>query len=182
MRALIARYPDFYAASPQFVDIQQALEPELLALWDARDSVLEQLCADTATWGLQYWERALGLAVETGKDMDFRRSRIRSKLRGAGVTTVAMIRNVAESFSNGQVSVIERPAQYRLDIKFVGTVGVPPNMDDLTEALRDIMPAHLAWDYIIMYNRHQTLAGLTHARLAAYTHDQLRNEVISDGD
>ncbi len=154
----------------------------MLALWERRDSVMDQLSVETATWGLKYWEQTLGIPVEEAKEAEFRRGRIRAKLRGAGVTTVAMIQNVAESFSNGEVAVTEFSDLFRLEIKFVGTVGIPPNMDDLTEALREIMPAHLQWDYVILYNTHGTLAASTHAQLAAYTHDQLRNEVLTNGN
>lgn len=72
--------------------------------------LMDQLCVNTATWGLQYWEKTLGIPVEQGKDLEYRRSRIRSKLRGSGVTTVALIESVAESFSNGDVAVTEYPA------------------------------------------------------------------------
>ena len=97
MRKLIARYQDFYAGSPEFVDLQEALEPEALALWEARDGLLDQLVVETATWGLKYWEQTLGIPVDEAKELDYRRSRIKSRLRGAGVTTVALIQNVAES-------------------------------------------------------------------------------------
>lgn len=172
MRALIARYPDFYAGSPEFVDMQNALEPEALALWTARDSLMDQLCVNTATWGLQYWEQTLGITVEQGKDLEYRRSRIRSKLRGSGVTTVALIESVAESFSNGDVAVTEDPQAYRLEIKFVGTIGIPPNLEDLTASLREILPAHLAWDYVMVYN--------TWDVTAQHTWDELRQRSWDD--
>lgn len=174
MRHLIARYPAFFAGSAEFRDIQAALEPEVLALWTARDSVLDQLCVETATWGLKYWEQTLGIAVEETKDIAFRRSRIRAKLRGAGVTTVAMIQNVAESFSNGDVSVTEYPSLFKLEIKFVGTLGIPPNMDDLTNALLEIMPAHLEWDYVYIFNTWAAASALTWGRAASLTWQQLR--------
>ena len=69
MRALISRYPDFYAGSAEFVDLQTALEPEVLELWTARDGLLDQLAVETATWGLQYWEKTLGLSVEQSKEI-----------------------------------------------------------------------------------------------------------------
>lgn len=172
MRALIARYPDFYAGSPEFVDMQDALEPEALALWTARDGLMDQLCVNTATWGLQYWEQTLGITVEQGKDLEYRRSRIRSKLRGSGVTTVALIESVAESFSNGDVAVTEYPQSYRLEIKFVGTIGIPPNLEDLTASLREILPAHLAWDYVMVYN--------TWDVTAQHTWDELRQRSWDD--
>lgn len=169
VRKLIVRYPDFYAGSAEFVDLQEALEPEVLALWEYRDSVLDQLSVDTATWGLRYWEQTLGIPVEAAKDLSFRRSRIKSKLRGAGITTVAMIQNVAESFSNGEVEIAEFANQFRIEIKFVGTIGIPPNMADLTEALREIIPAHLRWDYIIVYNTWGAVGSHIWAKLLART-------------
>ena len=172
MRVLIARYPDFYAGSPEFVDMQNALEPEALALWTARDGLMDQLCVNTATWGLQYWEQTLGITVEQGKDLEYRRSRIRSKLRGSGVTTVALIESVAESFSNGDVAVTEFPQACRLEIKFVGTIGIPPNLEDLTASLREILPAHLAWDYVMVYN--------TWDMTAQHTWDELRQRSWDD--
>ena len=176
MRALIARYPDFYAGSPEFVDLQDALEPEALALWAAQGGLMDQLCVNTATWRLQYWEKTLGIPVEQGKDLEYRRSRIRSKLRGSGVTTVALIESVAESFSNGDVAVTEYPAQYRLEIKFVGTIGIPPNMDDLTASLREIVPAHLQWDYVLIYNTWNMTKLHTWNELKARTWAQVKGE------
>lgn len=174
MRKLIARYPDFYSGSAEFIDLQEALEPELLALWEAREDFLAQLDVETATWGLQYWEAALGIATEPDKDTDYRRSRVKSKLRGVGATTAAVIQNVAESFSNGETEVAEYPEQNRIAIKFVGTVGTPPNLDDLTAALREILPAHLAWEYIILYELWQALTVKTWGQLAEKTWSEVK--------
>ncbi|WP_455581214.1 putative phage tail protein [Dysosmobacter sp.] len=174
MKKLIERYQDFYAGSAEFTDLQEALEPELLALWERRDSALAQLNVDTASWGLKFWEQTLGIAVEEEKTVDYRRSRIKSKLRGAGVTTAALIRNVAESFSNGAAAVTEYPSQSRLEIKFIGTVGTPPNLGDLTQTLREILPAHLAWEYIILYELWQTLKGKTWGQLATKTWGEVK--------
>jgi len=174
LKPLIARYPDFYAGSPEFKDLQAAVEPEILALWEARDSLLAQLNVETATWGLKYWEQTLGIPVEESKDVSYRRSRIQSKLRGAGVTTVALIKNVAESFANGEVEVTEYPSLFKLEITFVSQMGVPPNINDLTAALKEILPAHLAWDYVYIYRTYSQLSAYTHAALAAYTHTEIR--------
>ena len=169
MTGLIAKYPDFWAGSAEFVDLQTSMEPEIAALRERQADVMLQLDIATATWGLRYWEEALGIAVETGKELEYRRSRVKSKLRGAGVVTVGLIDSVAESYSNGEVEVTEYPAEYRLEIKFVGTVGIPPNMEDLTVALQEIMPAHLQWDYIIVYNTWDMVKPYTWAELASRT-------------
>ena len=169
MTPLIARYPEFYAKSAEFADLQNALEPEVKALWERRDSVLDQLNVNTATWGLQYWERALGLTVDEDADVTYRRSRIHSKRRGVGTVTVAMLRSLAASYSNGEVEVLEYPEQFRIEIKFINTVGTPPNIDDLTAALRAILPAHLEWGYIITYATWNQLKTKTWDELGGLT-------------
>lgn len=161
--------PGIWADSAEVLAIQDAIEPEVVGVWAARDGLMEQLNVATATWGLKAWERALGLDVDISKPVEYRRTRILSKLRGQGTTTVAMIRNVAESFSNGAVDVIEHPAEYRFEIKFVGTLGIPPNMDDLTAAIEEIKPAHLAYDYIIVFRTWAQAKDKTWGELASHT-------------
>ena len=158
--------PSFWDKSAEVIGIQRGIEPALVESWAARDGLLEQLSVSTATWGLEQWERSLGLAVDVAKPVEQRRARVISKLRGQGTTTVAMIKNMAESFSNGAVAVLEYPAEYRFEVKFVGTTGIPPNMEDLTAAIEEIKPAHLAYDYIIIYR--------TWAQVQAYTWDELQ--------
>lgn len=172
------QYPSFWRLSPETVAIWEALGSETDALRaDLRD-LLDQCNVQTATWGLDLWEKQLGLPTEAGKDLSYRRSRIISKLRGTGTVTVAMVQNVAESYVNGEVEVAEYPARYHFDIKFVGIRGIPPNMDDLTAALEEIRPAHLTYAYVYTYNTYGDLAGHTYGQLAAYTHQELREEAL----
>ena len=173
------RVPEYHYASEQSKALIEALEDASAEAKAALEDVIDQFLIDTATWGLQYWEQTLGLSVDESKNAEYRRSRIKSKLRGAGVTTVAMIRNVAESFSNGEVDVLEYPGQFRLEIKFVGTTGTPPNMEDLTAALREIMPAHLRWDYMFVYNTWAAAGVLTWGEAASLTWDELKGSDLN---
>jgi len=178
MSELLDLLPDYYRDSAEVVELQGAFEHWTDALDAARDDLLAQLNVDTATWGLRQWETALGLATDAGKSYPFRRTRVLSKLRGFGTSTPAMIQNVAESFSNGDVAILEYNAESRFEVKFVGTIGIPPNMDDLTAALDEIKPAHLSYTYIYIYRTHAALAAYTHAQLAAWTHGTLREGAL----
>lgn len=147
MRPFLSRYPQFFAGSAEFRDLQRAQEPELLELWAARDSALEQLCVNTADWGLRYWEQTLGIPVDEGKDLDARRDRVRAKLMGADVTTVELVERVAEIHLGVPAKVLEYPNEFWVELS-VGLGGGPPrNLDGLVEALREIMPAHLGWGF-----------------------------------
>ena len=174
--SLLDKFPSFWLGSPEFCDLQQALDPEAAALRAVAEDAMAQLDVNTATWGLKYWEQALGVPVDKEKEPAYRRSRIISKLRGAGVTTTAMVKSVAEAFSNGEVEIISDSAAYTVTIKFVGAIGTPPNMADLTAALRDIMPAHLAWVYEYTYNTWAVTKQHTWAELKSRTWAAVKGE------
>lgn len=170
--------PQFWDEHAEVVAIQDGMEPAVADAWAARNGLLDQLNVSTATWGLERWERSLGLPTDVSQPVEFRRTRVLSKLRGQGTTTVAMIKNVAESFSNGAVDVLEHPGEYRFEIKFVGTIGLPPNMDDLTAAIEEIKPAHLAYDYIIIFRTWAQVRAYTWDELRAHTWDEIKGGTI----
>lgn len=175
---LIDLLPEFYKNSPHIIELQGAFEHWTEALKAARDDLLAQLNVGSATWGLNVWERFLGLETDIDKPLEYRRTRIMSKLRGAGTTTKKMIQNVAESFSNGEVTIIEYNDENRFEVVFTGTIGIPPNMDDLTAAIEDIKPAHLAYSYVYIYRTNSSLFDYTHGHLSQYTHKTLREGVM----
>lgn len=148
---------------------QEGLEAAMAVQEARHDDFVAQLWPTTATWGLSTWEEALGLSTYAAKDVEHRRTRIVSKLRGSGPVTAAMLQNVAASFSGGEVEIIEYPQEYRFEVKFVGTIGVPPNMDDLSAAIEEIKPAHLAYAYVIVYRLWKEVKGRTWGELAAHT-------------
>lgn len=145
--------PDYYQNIREFQTLIGAENEEVEQLQITMDEVLEQFYVDTATWGLFFWERICGIPTDESKPIDQRRSVIKSKLRGIGTVTVALIKNVAESWYNGEVEVTEQPSLYTVKIKFVGKLGVPPNLADIQNALREIIPAHLAINYEFTYLR-----------------------------
>ena len=167
---LIDYLPDFYSESPEVISIQQAIQAQAAALRTARDELIAQLNVPSATWGLGIWEKSLAITSKVEDTQTYRRTRVISKLRGAGTTTAAMIKNVAESFSNGEVSLTEYPEESRFTVMFIGTLGIPPNMDDLTAAIDEIKPAHLAYSYIFTF--------MTWAMFDSYNHTWAEWDVL----
>jgi len=145
------RLPEYHFNSPETAAIQAAFSRQTDALESARDDFLLQLFVNTATWGLALWEALLGLETDIARSLEYRRSRVKSKLRGQGVTTAEMIANVAASFTGGEIIVIERPKDYAFDVKFTGFYGVPANIEDLSAAIEEIKPAHLVYQYLYSY-------------------------------
>lgn len=91
--------------------------------------------------------------IETAypKDLDERRSIIKSILRGYGTVTKTHIQNVVEAYANADVEVIEDYANYKIVIRFVNQYALPRDIDKIKEIIREIVPAHLDVEYVTAY-------------------------------
>ena len=125
--------------------------------------LLNQCYVDTATWGLKFWEEFLGIITDESKAVDYRRSAIKAKLRGTGTITVKLIENVAESFQ-----------PFTFEVKFVGSRGIPPNLDDLKNAINEIKPAHLCVQYTFTYTVWKEVRNLTWVQVKLDTWSNLK--------
>lgn len=179
---LIRFLPDYYEENQTMQELQEILSEETDLLDERLQAIIEECAVMLASELLERYEKIFGLDTEAGKSDVFRRERIAAKISGRGTTTKEMIKDVASRYSGGEVEIIEDNPNSRFTVKFVGTIGLPPNMEDLTDTIEEIKPAHLAFDYEYVYNTHASLGRFTHAQLTAYTHDQLRNEVIKNGE
>lgn len=144
--------PAYERNSNVFLSILSAEGAEFDGVCTSLEDALKQFYVATATeTGLTLWEQFADLTSYVGKPLAERRSRIISKLRGIGTVNAALIKNVAESFANGIVSVTESPETYSFVVKFVDTRGIPSNLTDVKDAIEDIKPAHLAVTYEFTY-------------------------------
>lgn len=110
--------------------------------------IQKQLLIDTATWGLIFYEKELKIKTDLNKPVDDRRAVIKSKLRGSGKVDHIQIKIVADAYTNGDVFV---SFNGHIVVKFTSLYGIPPNLDDVKNALEDVKPAHLAIDYEFRY-------------------------------
>ncbi len=141
--------PENYRDSRETVAFQEALQPEAALIWQTRDDLLAQLNPYSATWGLDYWESALGLGACQGIPLDTRRRQVVAKLQGRGATTPAVVKTVAETMLGVPVRVVEVFHEYRVELEVESGGKLPPGAAQLRERLREIMPAHLDWALVI---------------------------------
>ncbi|MEC0232265.1 putative phage tail protein [Paenibacillus alba] len=143
--------PDLYEKVYETRVLMETEGQELDEVGARITDVFDQAVVDRATWGLASWEGFLGIKTDASKPYDQRRSVINSKVRGTGTVTLALLKRVAEAYDNGQVEVTADPANYKVIIKFISSHGVPANLTDIETALLDIMPAHLAINFVFTY-------------------------------
>jgi len=150
-REMFSYLPGYYESSRIMQSDVNSKGVELDELYKALDETLDQFFVRTATWGLDRWEQELGLTTELAKPIEQRRALVESKLRGAGQFSGRLVKNVAEAYDGGTVDVSFQPAEWSFTIKFVDTIGVPPNLDDLKMVIEEIKPAHLKVEYEFSY-------------------------------
>ncbi|EFU38672.1 hypothetical protein PVOR_29119 [Paenibacillus vortex V453] len=150
-RELFSYLPAYYETSRVMLSDMDAKGSELDALYQALNSAADQFFVRTATWGLVRWEMELGIPTDRNKPVEQRRAVLESKLRGAGTFSGALVKNVAEAYDGGTVEVSFQPEEWGFTVKFVDTLGIPPNLEDLKSAIEEIKPAHLAVAYAFNY-------------------------------
>lgn len=164
--------PKFYETSRISGAIMDSQGTELDQLRLTLDELLQQSFVGTATWGLDIWEKQLGIKTDPTKPVSERRSNIVSKIRGTGTVTIELLQNVAQSFDHGTIEVTQQPALYQFTVHFVDTLGLPPNIDDVKAAIEEIKPAHLSVQYSFRY--------LTLLEVGSLTINQIQNHPLTD--
>ena len=141
--------PFYLQNSSIFTEILRVKEKE----YDKLDADIEdfnnQFFIDKATWGLDAWENELGIRTDYSKSLEDRRSNIKAKIRGTGKVGKELIKNVADSYTNGGVDVEFKDST--IFILFNDVRGRPPNIKDTQKAIEMIIPAHLGIDFKFRY-------------------------------
>lgn len=150
-RSMFDYGPKMYEELVESVAIIETEATEIELLHSRIADVLNQFNVESSTWGLKAYEYEVGVTTDVNKPIDQRKSVVISKLRGAGVTTRELIENVAEAYANADVEVTEDNPHYNVIVKFVGVLGIPPNMSDLERSLREIIPAHMIYTLVFTY-------------------------------
>ncbi|MFA9088588.1 putative phage tail protein, partial [Clostridioides difficile] len=142
------------------IQIQEALENELLTLIDEKDDLLEQFFIDTATWGLDDWENLLSIKVNYKLDFDTRRSNIKAKMRGKGTTTIEVIKAISEAYTKTNVDVEVFSNLFSFTLSFITNNCSYNTILELDKKIEEIKPAHLEHKFErILFNKNELYTG-----------------------
>ncbi|WP_221469360.1 YmfQ family protein [Cohnella nanjingensis] len=167
--------PGFFRTSRIMSAIIDSQGAELDELRKALDETLSQYFVASATWGLDIWEQEFGISTDVSKPIDQRRSVVLSKMRGTGTVTVALIKRVAEAYANSELLVAEDFPEYLVTITFISAYGVPPNLADIQQAIRDVLPAHLDVNFVFRYYLYSQLKNKTYGQAKSKKYGEVYN-------
>ena len=114
-------------------------------------------------------EKEFNIIPSLDQTLEDRKAVLISILRGIGVTNIARIKNIVESFTNGKVEVITDNPHYFFKVKFISEMGIPPRINDVRKAIDKVKPAHLDYDFEFKYNTVYDLRQLTVAQAKTRT-------------
>ncbi|WP_322923188.1 putative phage tail protein [Paenibacillus campi] len=150
---LFSYFPVYYDRSRVMRTDSERKGAEMDALYDALGDTFRQFFVRTATWGIERWEKELGIVPDVTKPLEQRRAVAESKLRGGGKFSGEQVKNVAAAYERGSVQITFQPSAWSFTITFLDTIGVPPNLSDLQATIEQIKPAHLLARYVFRYLR-----------------------------
>lgn len=172
---LMKYLPWYYQDSREMTCLQDIISDDVGLLRNyAIPDLLQQFFVKTATWGLDYWENEFGIVTNRSNSYVRRREIILAKMRGSGISTKERIKSIAEAFSGGEVDVIEYNSEYRFEVKFIGVLGIPPNMAGFLNMLDEIKPAHLGYSISYTYTVWGMLLPLIWDEAKTRTWSQIR--------
>ena len=143
--------PNYYRKSQVMTELLSSIEKEVNRLNDEVTLTENQFFVLLSDNDIERHEQDVGIPLDMSADIDTRRSRVLSKLRGTGTVTKTMLKNVAASFVNGDIEVVEYPSRYCFAVRFTSKEGVPFNIEDIKAMIEEIKPAHLAVEYVFTY-------------------------------
>lgn len=143
--------PGYYRKSKVMQELIKSIELEFERLKEEVTLTENQFFVVLADKDIQKHEADVGLTPDPNADIETRRGRVMSKLRGTGTVTKTMMKNVAASFVNGDIEIIEYTSEYCFAVKFTSRTGIPYNIADIKAMVEEIKPAHLAVEYIFTY-------------------------------
>lgn len=144
----ITRYlPPFLKKDPNFRAVCDSCSWEHENIRKAILDALDQFFVERATWGLEMWERVLGIPTNPLESTEMRRKTIRLKLRQPGsVTDEFMTKLVNQYISDAQGVVLSFPSEYRIEILYHG--GTILDYSKLRDAINLYIPAHIGYKLV----------------------------------
>lgn len=130
----------------------------------------DSLDTDGATW----WENHLKIVPTPSQTIEDRRAKIQAKWLSKYHNDMALIQRICDSWKNGEVEADF--VNGKIQIQFVGSFGIPSDLESLKDSIEEIKPAHLPLTWIYRYLLKKEIHNvLTKAQMQTYRKNQYCN-------
>ena len=144
----ISRYlPAFLQKDGNFKAITDVSSMEHERIRAELQDIFAQFFVDTATWGLSMYERVFDLTPAADEIYEYRRNQILQKMRGTGMSTVAVMTKIVNTYGSGYI--VENNAKYNFSIYCSAETAALAKMKKQIEIYK---PAHLGYTVYLGYS------------------------------
>jgi len=99
--------------------------------------------------GILWWENHLKITPTPSQTSEDRKAKIQAKYLSKYHNSVDLLQRICNGWKNGEVEVDFVNGKF--EIQFVGSFGVPSDLDSLKESIEETKPAHLPIVWIYRY-------------------------------
>lgn len=163
---------------PDFQEIGETEDTELSLIRDEITNLVDDQFITTANEsGIAIREKMLEIQPYEDDTVEDRRFRVGLQWNNQRPYTFRSLEQKLEQLvgPEGYLVTLDNGA-YTLLVEI--SLGQTRQIYEAEKLIRNISPSNLVITVTLRYNRHQDLTVFTHAELAAYTHQQIREEVI----
>lgn len=175
---IISYLPPILHEIKEIIAIANVEKSVLDGLWQQIEDTLNNPFVITANeTGANRYEKMLKLNVPETDTIETRRFRILTRYQEQAPYTYRVLNQLLDSLlGKGQYELKRDVVAKTLNVKIELTV--KGMFDAVVVMLERITPQNMVLTVQLRYNQHSTIGRYTHAQLAAFTHKQLREEVM----
>ncbi len=179
---LVNYLPDFLQSYKELTAALQAQDSEIQRMEDITETIKNSsfiLYCDI--WGIERFENMLGIKPLDGDTLENRRFRILSSWNNSVPYTIRTLRENLEILCGKdgyELAVLSE--QYMVIVRIA--LKSKRNFEMARDMMNKILPANMVLNLSLLYNQHKALGKYTYGQLSAYTHRQLRDEVLENGE
>jgi hypothetical protein len=172
-------WPEVIKNVREFKQISDAENPEFNILQIELENVInDQFVLDNTINGVNRREKMFKIIPKASDTLDERKFRILARINEDIPFTVPNLHNQLKNLCGEDgYSLTILNNDFTVIVKVALTS--KNNFNSVQELLERVIPQNMIIDCILMYNQHLTLANYTHNQLHQFTHNYIRNEVLS---
>ena len=177
-RKLIDYLPSFLQKYRELNVITETEQPEIEKLWNSAEQLLaDQFIQDASENGVSRWESIVGISPKGTDTLDERKFRILTKMNQEPPYTLRKLEHTLVNLCGVDGFSIEVfAAEYHVEVKLA--LDNSNNYSEVENILNEMIPANMTRNIKVMYNSNDVWSSFTHTEMTAYTHEQLKSEVL----
>lgn len=167
--------PGFIARVYEIIGHAEGENPELQTLWDAIEQAWnDQFLYTMGEYGIQRWEKIIGITPYAADTLEDRRFRIINRLNSNVDYTYRRVYEHLAQMTGGEKGFTMQYIAEIWTLQVRVALHQAQQYGEMKKWLTEIIPLNIILDIDLLYNTHRILSRFTHGFLSNYTHGGLR--------